>query len=103
MPSSWRRNSASSNVKFRGSAGEKAQVLPQAPGYSQSTSMPSNRPAIDIPLSRSPLMNRPMQEATKARREAALDAASEKWDESVQPPSEMSTLSRGYAAFNFSN
>jgi len=34
-----------------------------------------------------------MQEATNACREAALEAASEKWEESVQPPSEMSTFS----------
>ena len=42
--SSWRRNSASSAVKLALSAGV-PQVRPQATGYSQSMSMPSNTPA----------------------------------------------------------
>ena len=45
-------------------------------------------------------MNMSMQEATNACRDAAVAAASEKYFEYVQPPSEISTFRFGYFALS---
>ncbi len=41
-----------------------------------------------------------MQDATKALREAGVSAASEKWVDQLQPPSEISTLRPGCLALS---
>src|SRR5215217_3953431 len=83
-------------------------ALPSDAGHSQSMSTPSKTPnaepgppAGSPPIcGRLPLMNRSRQEETKACRDAAVRAASEKYFEYVQPPIEMSTLSPGYLALS---
>src|SRR2546423_2068044 len=80
------------------------------PGYSQSMSIPSKSPAAtpappdcsgQPPVGRLPLIRRSMQDWTKASREAFVAATSEKYFDSVQPPSDMTTRKPGCAAFSF--
>ena len=81
---------------------------PAAPGYSQSMSTPSKMPA-PVPgppyppglFGRLPLMNMSMQEETSALREASVAAASEKYFEYVQPPSDIRIFRFGCLALSF--
>src|SRR5205809_5213954 len=85
------------------------------PGYSQSMSIPSNSPAA-APLppaygghppigtgGKFPFRIRSMHDSTKARREAAVAATSEKYVESVKPPIDISTLRLGCWALSLTN
>src|SRR5215468_3093214 len=86
-------------------------ALPSLPGHSQSMSKPSNSPAAEPgpPASpgprngRLPLMNRSTQDDTKAARDCGVSAASEKYFDHDQPPSDRITLSCGYLAFSLSS
>jgi hypothetical protein len=57
-------------------------------------------PSIEPSCGRLPLMNRSMQEATNALREALVSAALEKNVDQVQPPIDSSTLRSGYRALS---
>src|SRR6266508_3821556 len=76
-------------------------AFPSEPGHSQSTSMPSKTAAPGPPIppqpgeGMSPLMKRSMQEDTNRSRDCFVSAASEKYLDHVQPPSEIKTFSCG--------
>src|SRR5215207_3767313 len=83
-------------------------AFPSDPGHSQSRSTPSKTPAAapgpPIPpqpgSGRLPLMKRSMHEETSFWRDVSVSAASEKYFESVHPPSEITTLRLGYRVFS---
>src|SRR5436190_15761842 len=82
------------------------------PGYSQSMSIPSKRPAAtpsppacvgQPPVGRLPLMIRSMQEETNAARAADVEATSEKYFDSVHPPIDITTFRFGCAALSLTS
>src|SRR5919198_3409913 len=81
-------------------------ALPSEPGHSQSMSMPSKSPAAapGPPMpphpgsGRLPLMNRSMHDETKRSRDSFVSAASEKYFDHVQPPSEIRIFRLGYCS-----